>query len=125
MQSLKLTLYNADDTIHRELTRSITPWGILERALDLQDMFASLESDEHGQPVGVTREHVQELTDFVVFVFDDGVTAEELKRKASVADMLELYQQIFAMVQQTMPKNPTAALAKQKANLQKVRQGRR
>lgn len=122
--ALKLTLYNADDSIHRELSRSIVPWGILERALDLQDAFASLETDESGQPVGVTREHVQELTDFVVFVFDDTVTREELKRKASIADMLALYQQIFAMVSQTMPKNPMMALAKQKASLQRVRQGR-
>ncbi len=121
---LKLTLYGVDNEIKREITRSIVPWGVLERALDIQDALESLDFDAQGNPLGIGREQVQLLTDFVVFVFDDTVTGEEIKRGASLTDMFALYRQIFAMVQQTMPKNPTAALASQKENLQKVRQGR-
>ncbi len=122
---LSIKIYGIDNEIKREVTRSIIPWGILERALDLQAEFENLEFDDQGNPIGVNKEQVQMLTDFVVFMFDDAVNADELKRGASLADMFALYQQIFRMVGQVMPKNPTTALALQKANLQKVRQGRK
>ncbi len=122
---LSIKIYGIDNEIKREVTRSIIPWGILERALDLQAEFENLEFDDQGNPIGVNKEQVQMLTDFVVFMFDDAVSADELKRGASLADMFALYQQIFRMVGQVMPKNPTTALALQKANLQKVRQGRK
>jgi hypothetical protein len=125
MQSLKLTLYKPDNEIDRELTRSFVPWGILERAIDLQEQFAGLDTDQQGQLIGVTREHAEALTDFVVFVFDGQVTADELKRKASLPEMLALYRQIFAMVTQTMPQNPTMGQARSKQDLQRVRQARR
>ena len=125
LQPLKLTLYKSNNEVDRELTRSFVPWGILERALDLQEQFEGLETDEHGQPIGITREHVQALSDFVIFVFDDQVTGDELKRKAALPDMLALYRQIFAMVTQTMPQNPTTGQAKAKQDLQKVRRARR
>lgn len=118
---LKIVLYGVDNEIKREVTRSIVPWGILERALDIQEQFESLPNTENGQPQ-LTREQVQTLTDFVVFIFDDTVTSEELKRGASVQDMLALYNQVFAMVAQVMPasQNPTKALTDPK----RVRQGR-
>lgn len=118
---LKIVLYGVDNEIKRDVTRSIVPWGILERALDIQEQFESLPTTENGQPQ-LTREQVQTLTDFVVFIFDDTVTSEELKRGASVQDMLALYNQVFAMVAQVMPasQNPTKALTDPK----RVRQGR-
>lgn len=124
---LKLTLYGTGDTIVREITRSIVPWGVLERALDLQELFADLDTDEQGNPTGITRDHVAELTNFVVFIFNDEVTPDELSRTASLGDMFALYRQVFAMVSGTMQKNPTPApAAKAKADLQKVRnRGRR
>jgi len=125
LQPLKLTLYKSNNEVDRELTRSFVPWGILERALDLQDMFEGLGVDKQGQLIGITREHVQALSDFVIFVFDDQVTSDELKRKAALPDMLALYRQIFAMVTQTMPQNPTTGQAKSKQDLQKVRRARR
>lgn len=125
LQPLKLTLYKSNNEVDRELTRSFVPWGILERALDLQDMFEGLGVDKQGQLIGITREHVQALSDFVIFVFDDQVTGEELKRKAALPDMLALYRQIFAMVTQTMPQNPTMGQTKAKQDLQKVRRARR
>lgn len=123
---LKITLYGPNDEVLREVTRSIIPWGVLEMAIDLQDEFANVEiNEETGEPKNITREQVAKLTDFVVFIFDDSVTPDELKRKASLADMFSLYRQIFARVSEIMQKNPTQALASQKANLQKVRQGSR
>jgi len=125
LQPLKLTLYKSNNEVDRELTRSFVPWGILERALDLQEQFEGLETDEQGQPIGITRDHVQALSDFVIFVFDDQVTGDELKRKAALPDMLALYRQIFAMVTQTMPQNPTMGQTKAKQDLQRVRRARR
>jgi len=110
---LKLTLYGTGDTIVREITRSIVPWGVLERALDLQELFDDLDTDAQGNPVGIKREHVADLTNFVVFIFNDEVTPEELSRMASVGDMLALYRQVFAMVSGTVQKNPTKAPVKQ------------
>jgi hypothetical protein len=121
---LRLTLYGIDNEIKREVTRSIIPWGILERALDIQEQFDDVELGADGLPQKIDREQIQLLTDFVVFVFDDAVTREELKRNASLADMFALYQQIFRMVGQIMPKNPTPALTPNQ-NLKRVRQGSR
>ena len=121
---LKLTLYGVDNEIKREVTRSIIPWGILEKALDLQEQFENIEFDKDQNPVGVNREQITQLTDFIVFMFDDTVQSEELKRGASLKDMFALYQQIFRMVSDIMPKNPTTALTNKQA-LTKVRQGRK
>ena len=118
---LKIVIYGVDDEIKRTVTRSIVPWGILERALDIQEQFDSLGVSD-AQPQ-LNREQIQTLTDFVVYVFDDQITADELKRGASIQDMLALYNQIFKMVSQVMPKNPTTALTPAQ-NLQKVRQGK-
>jgi hypothetical protein len=119
---LKLTLYGVDNEIKREITRSIVPWGILERALDIQEAFENVEAGAENQP-RLDRDQVKMLTDFIVFLFDDAVTPQEIERGASLPEMFGLYQQIFAMVAQVMPKNPTAALSAQ-ANLRKIRQGR-
>lgn len=120
LQPLRLILYGANDEVKRELSRSIIPWGILERAIDLQDEFESLQADADGGPVNISRDQIQKLTDFVVFIFDDTVTSDELKRGASVADMFNLYTQIFRMVSQSMPSNPTKA----QTDLKKIRQGK-
>jgi hypothetical protein len=121
---LRITLYGVDNEIKREVTRSIIPWGVLEHALDIQEQFEDVELGTDGMPKKIDRDQIQQLTDFVVFIFDDTVTRDELKRGASLADMFALYQQIFRMVGQIMPKNPTPALSP-KQNLQKVRQGRK
>lgn len=120
---LKITLYGVNDEIKRELTRSIVPWGILERAIDIQDQFADIAVGADGNPT-LTRDQIQLLTDFVVFMFDDAVTADELKRGASISEMFGLYKQVYVMVGQSMPKNPTPALTP-KQNLQMVRQSPR
>jgi hypothetical protein len=120
---LKLTLYGVNDEIKGEFTRSIVPWGILERALDIQEQFENIEDGPDGTP-RLNREQIDMLTDFIIYLFDDAVKAEELKRCASLGEMFALYKQVFIMVGQTMPKNPTPALTPAQ-NLQKVRQGKK
>ena len=123
---LSLTLYGIDNEIKRQVTRSIVPWGVLERAIDLQESLSELQLDDQGQPVvtdvQLFKSQIADLTDFVVFIFDDAITPEEIKRGASIKDMFALYQQIFAMVGQI--KNPTPALTPAQ-NLLKVRQGKK
>jgi len=119
---LKLTLYGIDNEIKRELTRSIIPFGILERALDLQEEFGNSGVNES---TALDKSKVDLLTDFIVYIFDDQVSAEEIKRGASITDIFALYGQIFKMVSTVMPRNPTTALANQQADLTKVRQGRK
>jgi hypothetical protein len=124
---LKITIYGINEQgaeeIKRELTRSQIPWGILERALDIQETFENVETGPDGNPK-LDRDQINLLTDFIIFMFDDAVKPEELKRGASLNDMFILYQQIFKMVAQIMPKNPTTALTPAQ-NLQKVRQGKK
>jgi len=126
LSPLSLKLYGKGAEVKRELSRSIIPWGILERAIDLQESLSSFQVGENGQPVvsdiSEFKEQVSALTDFVVFIFDDDVTADELNRGAAVQDMFALYRQIFAMVAQF--KNPTKALTPAQ-ELAKVKQGRR
>jgi len=121
---LSLTLYGADNEIKRTVTRSIIPWGILERAIDIQEQLENIKLGPDGTPVKIDRGQIQLLTDFVVFVFDDTATRDEIKRGASIGDVIALYNQIFKMVGQIMPKNPTPALTPTQ-NLRKVRQGKR
>lgn len=104
-----------EEEIKRELRRSIVPWGILERAIELQDDFDGLENGT------ITKEQFGKLTDFVIFVFDDKVTKEEINRYASVGDMLNIYMQIMQMVRNNKAfQNPTTP----QAELKKIRSGR-
>ena len=105
-----LNLYKKNGLL-RELRQSILPWGILELAVDMQEEFEAIELDAEGKVTNVSREQIQKLTDFVVYIFDDDVTVEELNRGASIEDMFALYQQIFTSVSKIMAKNPTIGQA--------------
>jgi hypothetical protein len=122
---LNLKLYGPNDEVSRELTRSIIPWGILEKAIDLQEQFQDMKVDAQGNPQNISREKIASLTEFVIFVFDDQVTADELKRYASLGDMFAVYTQIFAMVTKVMEKNPITALTPTDESLKTVRQGKK
>lgn len=110
--ALTLPLYKKNELV-KELRQSILPWGILELAIDLQEVFASAETDESGKlnPESMSLEGIQKLTDFVIYIFEDEVTREELNRQASLQDMFAVYAQIFTMVGQVMKSNPTIAQA--------------
>lgn len=109
---LELNLYKKNELVCT-LTQSILPWGILEMAIEIQDVLGSVEVDEENnlKPSSLSLEGIQSLTDFVVYIFEDDVTREELNRQASVEDMFSLYVQIFAMVGNIMQKNPTVGQA--------------
>jgi hypothetical protein len=108
---ITLTLYKGDDEEEKRLTRSFLPWGILEMAIDLQEELADIETDKNGAVNNIRREHVEKLTDFVVFIFGDKVTTDELKKGASVEDMFSVFKQVFAMVGGITAKNPTIGQA--------------
>jgi hypothetical protein len=119
-QSITLNLYNENDEIVRTLNRSFIPWGILEFAIDLQEEFAEIEVAEDGSPKNIGREQIERLTDFVVFIFGDAVTPDELKKGASLVDMFSVFRQVFAMVSGIMKSNPTIGQAvNRRANLKK------
>lgn len=120
---ITLTLYNENDEVTRELTRSFIPWGILEFAIDLQEEFAEIEVAEDGSPKNIGREQIERLTDFVVFIFGDAVSPDELKKGASLVDMFSVFRQVFAMVSGIMKTNPTIAQASnRRKNLKKQAQ---
>lgn len=110
--ALILTLYKKNELV-KELRQSILPWGILEFAIELQEVFDNAETDENGKlkPESLSLEGIQKLTDFVIYIFEDEVTREELNRQASIIDMFSVYTQIFTMVGQIMKANPTMGQA--------------
>jgi len=115
--ALTLPLYKKNELV-RELRQSILPWGILELAIDLQEVFANAETDDSGKlnPDSMSLEGIQKLTDFVIYIFEDEVTREELNRQASLQDMFAVYTQIFTMVGQIMKSNPTIGQAINRQN---------
>ncbi len=118
---LSLTLYKKNEPF-RELKQSILPWGILEFAIELQEVFSQVETEEDGKlkQGSMNLEGIQKLTDFVIYIFEDDVTRDELNRHASVTDMFAVYTQIFAIVGQIMKANPTIGQAiNRKNNLNK------
>lgn len=110
--AITLSLYKKNEFV-RELRQSILPWGILELAMELQEEFSGIQYDEDGKVVAesMNKNQMTRLTDFVIYIFDDDVTAEELKRCASVQDVFAVYTQIFAMVGNIMQANPTIGQA--------------
>lgn len=106
--ALTLPLYKKNELV-RELRQSILPWGILELAIELQEVFGEAETDDTGKlkPESMSLEGIQKLTDFIIYIFEDDVTREELNRQASITDMFAVYAQIFTMVGQIMKANPT------------------
>jgi hypothetical protein len=115
--ALTLPLYKKNELV-RELRQSILPWGILELAIDLQEVFGAAETDGDGKlnPESMSLEGIQKLTDFVIYIFEDEVTREELNRQASLQDMFAVYAQIFTMVGQIMKANPTIGQAINRKN---------
>jgi hypothetical protein len=119
--ALTLPLYKKNELV-KELRQSILPWGILELAIDLQEVFGDAQTDEENRlkPESMSLEGIQKLTDFVIYIFEDEVTREELNRQASLQDMFAVYAQIFTMVGQIMKSNPTIGQAiNRQSNLKK------
>lgn len=108
---IELRLYDENNEVVRTLTRTFIPWGILELAIDMQDEFSTVGVADDGSPVNFAREQIERLTEFVVFVFGEGVSADELKKGAALVDMFSVFRQVFAMVEGIMAKNPTVGQA--------------
>jgi len=111
VSSITLTLYDSNNEPKRTLTRSFLPWGILEMAIDLQQDFENLEQDEDGKVIGIEKENIVKLTEFIIFIFGDQVTVDEINKGVSIEDMFAAYTQIFTMVSAIMKKNPTIGQA--------------
>lgn len=108
---IELRLYDENNEVIRTLTRTFIPWGILELAIELQEEFADVKVAQNGEPQNIGIEQVQRLTEFIVFIFGDAVSADELKKGASLVDMFSVFRQVFAMVEGIMAKNPTVGQA--------------
>lgn len=118
LSAITLKLYDENNEVKQELSRSFIPWGILEIAIDLQEEFDNIQVGAENKPANIEREQLEKLTDFILFLFGNKVTADELKTSASLEDMFSTFQQVFVMVSQMMTKNPTIGQAlKRKAKL--------
>jgi len=108
---IELKLYDENNEIVKTLTRSFVPWGILEIAIELQEDFSGVGIAQDGSPINIGVEQIEKLTEFVVFIFGDAVSTDELKKGASLVDIFSVFRQVFAMVEGIMAKNPTIGQA--------------
>jgi hypothetical protein len=97
---IKLTLYDADDQMIKELCRTVVPWGLLKRAIRLSRGI---------DPDNLKEEDVDAMAGLVLAIFGDKVTLKELDDNADTTDMMTVMTQIVAKAENLMPNPPIPA----------------
>jgi hypothetical protein len=107
---IELKLYDADDNVSKTLIRSVVPWGLMKKALRLGNTFNKIN------PEDMSESDLDELTAFIVAIFGDKVTMEEIEAGADTGDMMAVMNQIVAKAQGLMPSpNPISPGKKTRA----------
>jgi hypothetical protein len=99
---IELKLYDADDAVTKTLVRSIVPWGMMKRALRLANRLNKIDLDN------MPEDALDDLTGFIVAIFGDKATAEELEAGADTSDMISVMNQVVAKAQGLMPPNASS-----------------
>ncbi len=95
---LVLTLYDKNDEVIKECTRSIVPWKILKKAVKLTKEIDLENIDGEAD--------IDAIASLVVEVFGDQFTIEELDESADIGDMVAVLQSIIARANR-VSLNPT------------------
>lgn len=95
---ITLTLYGPDDEPLKTYQRSIVPWGVLKRAVQLNS-----EIDQ----ANVSEDDLDRIAEFVVLCFGDQFTVADLNDGADIGDMLAVLRAVTnrstAVINPTVP----------------------
>ena len=98
---VELTLYDENDEISKELRRLIIPWGLLKKAVRLQESI-----DESN----ITDDDIDSISDLVIEIFgEEKVTREELEKGADVGDLMAVLMSIVSRARGLVPNAPPPA----------------
>lgn len=100
-EPIQITLYGEDDEPIKTYTRSIIPWGLLKKAAKLSSLIG-----ENAEDAGVEAA-VSEVSAFVVEIFGNQFTVEELEQGADVGEIVAVLQAIVARASGLVKANPT------------------
>jgi len=92
-----ITLYGENDEVKATYQRSIIPWGILKQAVKLN---SEIDQKEVGE------DDLDRIAEFVVAVFGDKFSVDDLNEGADIGDMIMVMRQIVSRA--TAVVNPTA-----------------
>lgn len=99
--AITINLYGLNDEIKKTFTRSIIPWGILKKAVKL--------SKDLKDGDAISDEEVDALAQFVVDVFGDQFTLDELNDGADLGEMMTVMKNIMTRAGAIVKENPTSA----------------
>jgi len=93
---IKLTIYNSDSEVVKELSQSFIPWGIMKRAVRLAKGMKIRDGMSQAEMLeNLDDATIDELTGLVMDVFGGRVTLEELNQGVEVTEMLPVMIQVI------------------------------
>jgi hypothetical protein len=111
---IKLTIYDQEDeSVVKEFSAHIVPWGIMKRAIRLGKSMKGLAGNDDAAILEqMSEDDIDNLTGLVADVFGGRVTVEELERGATIPEMLAILQAVIgkafgASQNPTVPGNKT------------------
>jgi hypothetical protein len=87
---ITITLYNADDSVKKDYTRSIIRWGILKKVLRLSKAI------DLDKPEEMSEEDVDAIASLVTEIFGNEFSVKDLDEGADLAEMIACLQAIVA-----------------------------
>ena len=102
---IKITLYEANNEIKQEYSRSMIPWGVLKKAIQLTK---NIDQDAIGE------KDIDAIAGLIVEAFGSQFTIQELDAHADVGDMIHVLQNIVTRATTLVAANPTMTLPAKK-----------
>lgn len=111
-----LTLYKNDKPI-KTYTRNMIPWGLLKKAVNLQNQFEGKETSSHPKwqfwkkNNKTTKEEAEfdAISHFVVELFENQFTVRELEDGADIGEIMTVFRAVINRASASVKVNPTMA----------------
>jgi hypothetical protein len=91
--TIELTLYSDNDDPKTTFRQSFIPWKMMKEAVKLIK-----KAEKFNNPENIDEETLDSLSDFVVAVFRDKFTREDLENGAEPSEVLTVIKQVVAKV---------------------------
>lgn len=100
-EPIKITIYGENDEPVKECVRRIIPWGLLKKAVKLQKDLSEAKAK------GEAEKQMDLINGFVVELFKDQFTADELANGADTGEVIAVFQAVLARANAAVKSNPT------------------